>query len=72
MTAEWFVDKADDHSGADIAAICDRAAGVTLRLTDAETHEGVVVAQADFEQAFEETQSHRLSVEDRNSTPTFQ
>ena len=72
VRAEWFVNAADDLSGADIATICDRAAGIALRRTDAETHADVMVARADFERAFEETQSHRLSVGEGELTPTFQ
>jgi len=50
-----------DLTGAHIEAICDRAARVALRCTDAEDIEDVTVTRADFRQAEMEFSKDRVA-----------
>jgi len=61
VTSKWFIQLIGDLTGAHIEAICDRAARVALRCTDAEDIEDVTVTRADFRQAEMEFSKDRVA-----------
>lgn len=72
VTPQWFTRLIGDLTGAHIEAICDRAARVALRGTDAENIEGVIVTRADFEQAEKEFSRDRVNSSNTKADPGFQ
>ncbi len=69
VTPEWFAGTTDTVTGADVAAICERA--VTIGLRDQNPDE-LRLSRAEFERAHEEFQRGRLPDDDPEDTPTFQ
>lgn len=71
VTAEWFAVMTDDVTGADIAAICERAVPVSTRGREEVTADGLELTGETFEQAYEEFEDGRLYDTELDPSPTF-
>jgi transitional endoplasmic reticulum ATPase len=69
VTPEWFVDMTETVTGAEIAAVCERA--VTIALREAEP-DAIAITREEFEHAYIDFRQGRLVDDDPTSSPTFQ
>lgn len=69
VTPAWFADLTSTVTGAEIAAVCERAVTIALRETSPEE---VELGRAEFEQAYADFERGRLLDDDLTSSPTFQ
>ncbi|MFC7043688.1 AAA family ATPase [Halonotius sp. GCM10025705] len=69
VTPEWFAEMTETVTGAEIAAICERA--VTIGMRDDDVDE-MVLSRSQFEDAYTDFKRGRLFTEDLNSSPAFQ
>lgn len=69
VTSEWFVEMTETVTGAEIAAVCERA--VTIAMRDAKPDE-IEVTREEVEQAYTDFRRGRLFDDDLTSSPAFQ
>jgi transitional endoplasmic reticulum ATPase len=69
VTPEWFAEMTETVTGAEIAAICERA--VTIGMRDQDVDE-MVLSRSQFENAYADFKRGRLFTEDLDSSPAFQ
>jgi transitional endoplasmic reticulum ATPase len=69
VTPAWFAELTDTVTGAEIAAVCERA--VTIALRESEVSE-LELTRAEFEQAYTDFKRGRLFTDDLDSSPAFQ
>ena len=71
ITPAWFSSLTVDLTGADIAAVCDRAVAVAIRQADTEDVQELDLSRSHFEIGYEEFKEGRVDTETLSS-PTFQ
>lgn len=69
VTPEWFAEMVDAVTGAEIAAVCERAVTIGLRESEAPDLE---LTRSEFEQAYKDFERGRLFTDDLDSSPAFQ
>jgi transitional endoplasmic reticulum ATPase len=69
VTPEWFAEMTETVTGAEIAAICERAVTIGMRHNDVEELE---LSRSQFESAYVDFKRGRLFTEDLDSSPAFQ
>lgn len=75
VTPEWFAGMTDEVTGADIAAICERAVTIAMREFDdvtAVTASDIELSCSTMEVAYQEFESGRLHQDDLGPSPAFQ
>jgi len=69
VTPAWFADMTDTVTGAEIAAVCERAVTIALRESEASD---IKLTRAEFEQAYTDFEQGRLFTDELDSSPAFQ
>ncbi|WP_170977321.1 AAA family ATPase [Halorussus salinisoli] len=72
VTPEWFAEMTDTVTGADIAAICERAVTIAMRGQEAMTAADVELSREILQLAYQEFEDGRLYQTELEPTPAFQ